>query len=254
MSNTYATAAFAKGRPNHTKEELNDVASAAKAGDPKAAQTLGQMVQPYVIAYLRRIKGDYTPEQRNEMTQAAWVGVYEALDRWDPDAGVKFNTFAYYFYHGEVQLWLAANSGVIPLPRTAWADAHRIEKVVLERTNGERMPYELSDDELAAIEVITDSKTKRFKSAGDAFRARQASYSVETPEDAQRASQSAEEAFFEGREVDLDREVLAAIDFIRESDDDDMRWTIALDLEELLDEHGFDVPAHHILDVAEGPA
>lgn len=258
MSDHYIPAPFTKGRENHTKAELNETATLAQSGDEAAKTALGEMMQPYVIAYLRRIKGDYTPEQRNEMTQTAWVGVYEALRRWDPEAGVKFNTHAYWWVHGEVQKWLAQNSGVISLPRQAWANVGRIEAAVLHQTNGEKMPYDLTDEELAEYAVRNrGGRFGPFPAAGDAVRARQQAYEVKDPEGGLgRSSQSAEADYLE-ESIDLDTEALAAIGFIREAldeGDEDMALTIAEDLVELCAAHGLDIPVSHIMDVAEGPA
>jgi len=78
---------FTKGLPNSTKEEMNAIAAKAHDGDKQARHDLGELMQPFVIGYVRTIKGDYSREQRNEITQAAWLGVAEALDRWREGRG-----------------------------------------------------------------------------------------------------------------------------------------------------------------------
>ena len=257
MSNAYIAAPFGKGIPYHTKEELNAVAVAAQAGNREAAAKLGEMMQPFVISYLRTIGGDYTPEQRNEMTQSAWLGVYEALGRWDGERDVKFNTYAHLWVKGEVQRWLAKNSGTIPLPRQAWADALSVEKEVLVKTENQKMPYEIPDEILAEIELPAKGRAKKFASAGAAFRARQQPYEVDGDDkEWQGETASAEDEFFDQSD-DADKEALWAVEGIRfwlDMDDpeaEEQAWTLVFEfVDRMKAEEGIELDPHHIMEVA----
>lgn len=191
---------FRKGLPNSTKEEMNKIAEYAAAGSQMARHALGELMQPFVIGYVRTIRGDYTRDQRNEITQAAWLGVAEALDRWDAANDVKFNTYAHFWIKGEVNKWLAQNSGVLSLPRTAWVDAGKVEERLRDELGDSVLPHEIPDDTLATIELTgAASPTRHFKSAGAAFRARQAPFypDLTNPEWEPSAAESAEAIFFE---------------------------------------------------------
>lgn len=224
---------FAKGFKNHTLAELNEAAEQARDGNEKAKTLLGEMMQPIVIGYLRKIGGSYSPEQRDEMTQAAWVGVWDALGRWEND-GRKFSGFAYFYMKGEVQEWLAKNTGVLPLPRQAWAHARTIENIVLKDSNGEQMPYDLLDDELA--EIRFGATDRSVKSAGDLFRARRDAYTV-SPDFEPRGAQAAEEDHFD-EEHGTDGDALDALDavkaFMADPADEEAAWTTAI---EFIDKH-----------------
>lgn len=200
---------FRKGLPNTTKEEMNAVALRASEGDMDARHRLGEMMQPFVIGYVRTIKGDYTRDQRNEITQSAWLGVAEALSRWDSSKEVKFNTYAHFWIKGEVNKWLAGNSGVLPLPRTAWVDAAKVEAQVRERFGEEVPATEIPDDLLASMEITTlnADNPRRFKSAGAAFRARQQAYEPGDPDWEPSSTESAEDIFFRDTH-DLEQEAL----------------------------------------------
>jgi len=198
---------FTKGLANSTKEEMNTIAAEAVKGDRQARHDLGELMQPFVIGYVRTIRGDYSRDQRNEITQAAWLGVAEALDRWDTSKDVKFNTYAHFWIKGEVNKWLAQNSGVLSLPRTAWVDAGKVEAVVRRKYGEETAATEVPDALLAAMEITAgDDNPRRCASAGAAFRARQAPFTTD-PDWEPSSSESAEDLFFEDT-ADLDTEIL----------------------------------------------
>jgi len=201
---------FTKGLPNSTKEEMNAIAAKAHDGDKQARHDLGELMQPFVIGYVRTIKGDYSREQRNEITQAAWLGVAEALDRWDASKDVKFNTYAHFWIRGEVTIWLAQNSGVLSLPRTAWVDAGKVEAHIREQYGEEVAATEIPDSHLASIKLTSNTASRRFKSAGAAFRARQAPYATD-PDWEPTSSGSAEDHYFEDTH-DMDVDVLNVLE------------------------------------------
>lgn len=172
--------------PVHSKEELNAVASAAKAGDREALDRLFTMLRPYLVSILRGVdQTRYTREERAELDQAAALGVMEALSRFDSEAGTKFSTWAYPWVKGEVSEWLARNTGGLSMPRAAWHYAARIEEAWREVHGDTRTPHEATDAELAAlhIEVTREGEAAAIQVpyAGDIFRARKDTYEV-TPE------------------------------------------------------------------------
>lgn len=196
---------------------MNKVAIAAKAGDPKAKRALGELMQPFVISYLRTIKGDFTRKRRDDLTQSAWLGVAEALSRWDSSKDVKFNTYAHFWIRGEVNKWLAQNSGVLALPRTAWVDVGKVEAHIRAKYGDDWAAHEIDDDELADIEIATRSEPRYFRSAGDAVRGRQQAFypDLSNPDWEPSALESAEESYFE-ESHDSDEDALLAFAIVRD--------------------------------------
>ena len=268
MSNAYIPAAFDKGRENHSKEELNETATRAQAGDEDAKRDLGVLMQPYVIGYLRRIGrgANYTHEQRNELTQEAWVGVFEALKRWDPSKGVKFSTYAYHWMRHYVMEWVASNTRSLRLPRKSWHYALRLAEA-WEDQHPTRDIWEATDEEIRDLTIFVERQGETVAmsfdgergtlDAVDIVRALRQPYSLDPDSDDSRSTASAEEDFFEEAD-DLDSEAIAAVAFIREAleaGDEDMALTFAEDFVEMVYESfGLDIPVSHIMDVAEGPA
>lgn len=221
--------------PKHTKEELNAAANAAAAGDRKASKLLAEMMRPYVVSFLRKqynSGGDYSREEQDEVEQAAWIGVYEALERWDPSKGVKFNTYAMHWVRHEVYEWRAKNSRALPIPRRAWDYARKVEEGYKEKHGEDADIYTASDEELSSIEVtvVRDGReiTRGLPYAGNLIRGRRASMSFD-PELAPEGmkSLSAEEDYMNEHEHEDDKALHAAdmiVSAAQEIPDDDERY------------------------------
>lgn len=183
----------------HSKEELNAVAVAAQSGDRQAMEALFVMMRPYMVAFLRQVdQYQYTLDERYELSQAAALGVLEALKRFDPKAGTKFSTWAYPWMKGEVSEWLARNTGGLPMPRSAWNYALRLERAWRDAHGSERSPHDANDDELANLDidalVAGDATTISIPYAGAIFRARKDAFSIDPDLDAKYAPSAEDEA------------------------------------------------------------
>ena len=214
----------------HTKEQLNNVAVLAQMGNAPAMEELFRMMRPYMVAILRPIdSAKYTLDERLELTQAAALGILEALKRFDPDAGTKFSTWAHPWIKGEVSEWLARNTGSIPMPRSAWNFAARIEALLPEDVS----PHDIADEDLATVEVDTIiagvPTTFQVPYAGSIFRARKDSYPIDPDQDASSAPSVEDEIFHEYEE----RVTLAFVDSLALQDPEDWRWMT----EDFIEEH-----------------
>ena len=192
--------------PEHSKEELNATAIKAQQGDTRAREALAEMMRPFVVAQMEKVKGDYTHEQREEMVQAGWVGVFRALPGFDPTAGTKFSTWAFPWIKHELYEWMARNSGSVPMSRKAWNAARWVEKNIEPETH----PADHNDATLAEISGVP--------SAGAIIRARQAPFAVSEEHDSAVAN-TTEDYIFEDWEDKRDR---AVVDFVHLMSDVDI--------------------------------
>lgn len=205
----------------HSKEQLNNVAVLAQMGNTPAMVELFKMMMPYMIAILRTIDSSkYTLDERLELTQAASLGVLEALRRFDPDAGTKFSTWAHPWIKGEVAEWLARNTGSIPMPRSAWNFAARLEDMLPDDVS----PHEVADEDLAAVEIdamVAGVPTVfQVPYAGAIFRARKDSFPIDPDLDAT-FSPSVEDEIFEEYE---ERATVAFVDSLALANVEDWPW------------------------------
>lgn len=196
--------------PRHTKAELNAVAVAAQKGDQEAMHKLMLMMRPYAVSVIKKIGGSYTTDQREDLEQTAYVGILEALKRFDPDAGTKFSTYAHYWIRHEVQEWLARNSGAIPLPRTAWQAAG---KLVEATGRSDLQDHPNLDEVLVEVTVAGERKLAHIPNAAKIARARASAYEI--PEDfAGRDSDNPEDIYIDSEEETMEAAALAHIDLL----------------------------------------
>jgi hypothetical protein len=196
---------------HHTKAELNAAAVAAQNGGEDAARVLRDMMRPYVVALTRRLEktGTGTSYSRGmgaELKQSIWEGVWIALPKFDPDAGTKFSTYAYFWMRHEAQEWMSKNSRALPLPRVAWAQSIRLEEAYRERYP-DFDPLDASDEALAAL-VILDPKgggERTIPHAGDILRAKRNAFEFEGEFAQQGQTGTAETHYFEEvHDTDMD--------------------------------------------------
>lgn len=212
---------FYEGRgwtEKHTDDELREVALEAQAGDEAAKERLVVMMRPYLVNLLRKVPGDYTRDQKDEMTAAALVGLFEALKRYDPSKQAttgkrSFSNYALNWVRHEVYEWQAKNSRALPVPRKAWNYAKRIEEAWLDENPGGDISM-ATDEELSAIELVVKRGTPgtapargsqrgdkedvaiTVDYAGDIIRAKRQPYSYDPEYHPHETTASAEDVYF----------------------------------------------------------
>lgn len=183
----------------HSKEELNEVAMRAKDGDEECLMALAKMMRPYLVAYLRRFK-NYERDQRDEMTQHAWLGVWTALEKFDPDKGVKFSTFAWEWMRHEVMEYISKNSGALPVTRKAWHFALLLDKAYEAKHGPGQDINTATNDEINSLEISVNREgelvTMTAPNAAETIRARKSSYAFDPDAGHDAMAQSAEDEFF----------------------------------------------------------
>lgn len=118
---------------DQTAERQLELVIAAKAGDKRAMEELLRITGPVAISIINRIDlTRYSWDAYNDLKQVAMVGLLEAVRDFDPEYGVKFWTYAYYKVRKEAFLWVAKNSGALPMPPGAWRTAGMVDDLEAE--------------------------------------------------------------------------------------------------------------------------
>jgi RNA polymerase primary sigma factor len=104
---------------NLTREQETTLGRAAQAGDRKAVNALVEANLRFVIQVARQYQGMGLALE--DLIAFGNVGLFEAAERFNPERGVKFITFAVWYIRAELQKALNDLSRVVRIPshRTA---------------------------------------------------------------------------------------------------------------------------------------
>lgn len=120
-------------------------------GDRTARDHLIQAFAPLAAAVAKRFKrgaGEADPD----LVQQAQIGLIKAADRFDPDRGFRFSTYAVWWARAEVQDFLRVNGSVVRRPNSARtrAAATQIAALDAEMTMNPGLDQATADKRLAA--------------------------------------------------------------------------------------------------------
>lgn len=107
-----------------TREQEVELAKAAQAGNRAAANALVEANLRFVIQVARQYQG--MGLELEDLIAFGNIGLFEAVDRFDTDKGVKFVTFAVWYIRAELQKALNDLSRVVRIPshKTATEEQH----------------------------------------------------------------------------------------------------------------------------------
>jgi len=98
------------------------------------------------LAY--RIAGDFISNQRDkkDIRQVALTGLIIAVNRFNPEAGIKFSTFAFHYIRGEI-LHFLRDSKLVKSPRWLW----KLNKIFNDYVKN----YEVNNNRYPTLEEIS---------------------------------------------------------------------------------------------------
>ena len=92
-----------------------------------------RIVEDYLpLAHFAALRYANGPEPLDDLVQVAAVGLLKALDRFDPDDGAAFSSFAMPTMHGELRRHFRDRSWAVRPPRRLQEDALRVARVTTE--------------------------------------------------------------------------------------------------------------------------
>lgn len=232
-------------RELQTQDALLPLVEGAQAGDADSMRELSRRMRPLVMNLVRKYRhgklreghGRYNHEDREEIEQEAWLGLMDAVERYDANhpAGKPFWTVAGYRITEHIMQWQARNSGAVPLPKRQWTRAYQIDKALEEQ--GMEQWEEFSDDDLAAATGV--------RSAGPILRARTKGITLFTQaEDTHEATSTAEEDYWQEESAGWVGELVTWLDGLDAIPEDKRLEAVQHKLAAL----GLDLPAHLVLE------
>lgn len=133
---------------NLTREQEITLAKAAQDGDRKAANALVEANLRFVIQVAKQYQG--MGLLLEDLIGFGNVGLFEAVERFDPDKGVKFITFAVWYIRAELQKALNDYSRVVRIPSHKTATEEQYVKSIHTPVGDEENKETYADRYLAA--------------------------------------------------------------------------------------------------------
>jgi RNA polymerase primary sigma factor len=117
--------------PQLSREEEQAFAALAAQGDRKARQHLIQANLRFVILVAKRYRNRGVPLE--DLVNEGNIGLIHAAERFDPDRGVRFVSYAVWWIRQAILKAIPENSRLIRLPKSRSGELSRIEELRRDR-------------------------------------------------------------------------------------------------------------------------
>src|SRR3954452_3333839 len=129
-----------------THQEEIDLSTRAKAGDKEARQRLIEKNLRLVVSVAKKYRGMGLPFE--DLIQEGNIGLMKAIEKYDPDRGYRFSTYATWWIRQAVQRAVADKGRTIRVPVHRGDKLRKMARVYNELSS--EMEREPKDEEVAA--------------------------------------------------------------------------------------------------------
>lgn len=131
-----------------------------KTGDARVRDRVVEQMRPLVVSIARKFAGR---EPQEDLESEGFVGLIRAVDRYTPERGTRFSTFATHLIAGQIRHYLRDKGHLIRQP--AWLQElnSRVQKVTTELE--QRLQREPTVEEIAAAANISEDGVEELIAA-----------------------------------------------------------------------------------------
>ncbi len=127
----------------------------------KSRSLRDKIVESYIyIAEILSRKFINRGVEYDDIYQVASLGILYAVERFDPNKGVKFATFATPTVLGEIRNYFRDKGNFVRIPRRLYEIFYKAEQI-------KRVQNDISDEEVARILNISEADMQRLREIGD---------------------------------------------------------------------------------------
>src|SRR5918998_877328 len=140
-----------------THEEEIELSKRARAGDKRAHQRLIEKNLKLVVSVVKRFRGCGLPFE--DLIQEGNIGLMKAVEKFDPERGFRFSTYATWWIMQAVQ---RAVSDKGPAERLGWArEEARLAMLALPDATSLDRPVSAEGDTLELGKLVADERASR---------------------------------------------------------------------------------------------
>ena len=131
--------------------------------DSRLREEIVEQMRPLVVSTARKFAGR---EPQEDLESEGYVGLLRAIDRFSPDRGARFSTFATHLIAGQIRHYLRDRGHLIRQP--AWLQELNARVASASRELEQRLEREPTIAELAAATNLTEEAIEEMLSARQA--------------------------------------------------------------------------------------
>ena len=151
---------------SRAREEQRLFRAYRRTGDPAVRAQLAERFLPLARSLARRY--EHGSEPLDDLVQVASLGLVKAIERYDPERGIAFSTYAVPTIHGEIKRHFRDRAWALRVPRDLQELALRVERVVADLTAD--LGHQPSVDDVAEAIGTEPEHVLEAKQAGGAYR------------------------------------------------------------------------------------
>ena len=158
---------------------------------------------PMVERIARRFKG---LEHEDDLVQVGYIGLLNALTKFDPSAGVRFNTYATHLVAGEIKHYLRDRSQTIRQPAWLQELRHKVQKAATMLHAASGKPP--SEREIAETIGVNESAVREVIATQELMRVGSLDVSMGDDEDGETDIDKLDSAVFEPAQLSVEERVV----------------------------------------------